>query len=338
MSEINKTATKELFELVDKSSYDSTDLEKIKSLLSQNANPNYRQEEYPAETILYRVISSCGEEKERLEIVKLLVEYGVDLNLTSDIFYPICKAVDNGDIVLVKFMLENGATEGLDEALKSAIEGDHIHLVKLLVSYNVDLYEFEPYSKSYLTFCCEAYRVRDRNEQYEIQPGIEIAKLLLNKGIDPNGIDDDSSPLLEAIRHNFYELVNLLLDNGAAVASGICASHYVNTVEMFQFLVDKGVIKDLNETSLPEEISPLIYHTKQLNIDIVKYLIINGAGLYQKDTDNRTAFHYALWSENSAFIDYLLGYYDVKKCNEISSVFKGLDHKKTIAKLKEILN
>lgn len=75
------------------------------------------------------------------------------------------------------------------------------------------------------------------------------------------------------------------------------------------------------------------YHTIQLNIGIVKYLITNGADLYHKDIHNRTVFHYTLWSEDSSFIDY----YDVKKCHKISSVFDGTDHKKTIEILKTIL-
>lgn len=337
MRKINKEATKELFELVDKFRYDSTDLEKIKSLLSQGANPNYRQEDYPSETILYRVVSSW-EEKERLEVVKLLVEYGGDLNLTSDIFYPIGNAVYEGDIVLVQFMLENGATEGLDDALHKAIERDHIDLVKLLITCDVDLHELKPYSKSLLVYCCEPYRVRDTKVQYEIQPGIEIAKLLLQKGIDPNGSNHNSTPLIQAIQHDFYELIELLLDNGAVAKSGIGISHHANTVEMFHFLVEKGVIKDLNEASHPQKITPLIYHTSIFSdFDIVKYLIANGADLYHTDIHKKTAFHYALWTENSAFIDYFLAIYDVKKCHEISSVFDGVDNKKVINKLKTVL-
>jgi ankyrin repeat protein len=336
MNKINNEATAELFELVDQHQYTVADLEKIKSLLSKDADPNYRQKDYPNETILYRVISS-HDEKKQLEIVKLLLDYGVDFNLISDIFYPIDQAVSNDNIVLVQFMLENGASHGLDEALKSAIERNYIDMVKLLLSRNVAYNEFKPYSKSYLTFCCEAYRLRDRSQQYEIQPGIVVAKLLLDQGADPNGINNDSSPLLEAVRHDFYELVNVLLDNGILVQPEICVSHYVNTPEMFQFLVDNEVIKDANEINLITEQTPLIYHTIQLNIGLVKYLIANGGNLYHKDIHNRTAFHYALWSEDSQFIDYLLDYYDVKKCHKISSVFDGTDHKKTIDKLKTIL-
>lgn len=294
MKKIDVNATYKLFELVDQYQYTIGDLEKIKSLLSKGADPNYRQKEYPNETILYRVISA-HDEKKQLEIVKLLLEYGVNFNLISDIFYPIDQAVCTGNIGLVHFMLENGALQGRDEALKSAIERNYIDLVKLLLSCNVAANEFEPYSKSYLTFCCEAYRLRDRSLQYEIQPGIEVAKLLLDQGADPNGIDNDS-PLLEAVRHDFYELVTVLLDNGAVVQPEICVSNCINTPEMFQFLVNKEVIKDLNEINLPKEQTPLIYHTIQLNIDIVKYLIANGADLYHKDIHNRTAFHYALWS------------------------------------------
>lgn len=55
---MNKQATTELFELVDKRKYTNADFEKIKSLLSEGADPNFRQKEYPNETVLHRIISS----------------------------------------------------------------------------------------------------------------------------------------------------------------------------------------------------------------------------------------------------------------------------------------
>nr|WP_315239704.1 ankyrin repeat domain-containing protein [uncultured Flavobacterium sp.] len=334
---MNKQATTELFELVDKRKYTNADFEKIKSLLSEGADPNFRQKEYPNETVLHRIISSW-ENKNRLEIVKLLFEFGVNFNLTSDIFYPIDKAVIEGDIDLVQFMLENGVNQGLDYALKSAIERDNIDLATLLISFGINVNVAVPYAKSYLIFCCEAYRIRDRNTKYQTQPGIKMAQLLVNQGIDVNGIANDSTPILEAIAHNFYELIDLLVDYGAVIRDEINVPLWVNTVQMFQFLVNKGIIKNLNKIMLPTEQTPLIYHSAQSNFEIVKYLIQNGANLYHADKHKKTAFHYALYTENLAFIDYLLDHYDVKKCHEISSVFNEIDDKKTINKLKTILD
>ncbi|PXY46994.1 ankyrin repeat domain-containing protein [Flavobacterium hydrophilum] len=337
MKKINKNATLELFELADQGKYDTNDLEKIKILLSEGADPNFCQKDYPNETVLYRVVSSW-EDKNRLEVVKMLLTFGVDFNQKSDIFYPIEKAVFNNDFALVQFMLENGADQGLDYSLKSAIEKNNIDLVTLLLKYNINLNEFEPYAKSYLIFSCEAYRIRDKSTLYETQPEIAIAKLLIHHGIDVNGLNHEESPILEAIRHNFYDLVELLLENGAVLSTEVRASIWVNTPEMFQFLVEKGIIKDLNEIIFPREQTPLMHHIIQSNFDIAKYLIENNANLYHTDKHKKTAFHYAVYTENSAFIDYLLDYFDVKKCHEISSVLDGTDNKNIINKLKAILD
>jgi ankyrin repeat protein len=187
-----------------------------------------------------------------------------------------------------------------------------------------------------LTFCCEAYRIRDRNIQYETQPGVAIAQLLINHGSNPNGIDNDATPILEAIRHDFYDLIDLLLDNGAIIKPETSAIIAANTVEMLVYLVEKGIVKNFNAI-LSEDKIPILHHTIQSNNDLVKYLIEQGADLYAKDKGNKTAFHHALFSDDLEFIDYLLNYYDVKKCHEMSSVFEAVDNKKTIKKLKEIL-
>jgi ankyrin repeat protein len=328
--------TLELFELVDNRSYTEDKIDKVKALLSEGADPNYRQKEYPNETILYRVIS-CWYDDQRLEIVKLLFKYGVDFNMLSDIFYPLATAVGKNDIALVEFMLENGVNQGLDYALKCAIESDNIAIVTLLLTYDVDLNVFEPFEESYLTFCSEAYRCRDLKKQYEVVPGIAIAKLLIKNGADPNGIKNDSSPILEAIRHDFFDLIDCLLESGAITAPLIPIFKYANTVQMFDFLMEKGVIKNVDKIGSENQETALIYHSQQNNIEIVKYLIEKKANLYHVDIHQKTAFHYVLWSENINHIDFMLEFYDVKKCHAISSVLDGIDNKKIISILKTIL-
>ncbi len=326
-----------LFKLAEDGSFSEDELEKMKALLEAGADPNYKQNTYPFETVLYRVLSGWDEE-EVFEAVKVLHQYGVDFNLMSDIFYPIDLAVRNKDKELVRFMLENGASLGLDQALKSAIECNDIEMTRLLLSYPIDLTVFEAQGASYLSFCCETYRLRDRHKHYEVQPGIELAKTLILQGASPNGVNNDASPLLEAIRHDFCELVDLLLENGAETPPSHDLVRYTFTEDMLEYLITKGLLKSLNDVEPIKNQTPLVFYSSLGNRDLVKHMLKNHeVDIYHTDASGLTAFHYALFSENAKYIEELLKFYDIKKCHKISSVFEGIDNKNLITKLKELI-
>ncbi|MGH7451925.1 MAG: ankyrin repeat domain-containing protein, partial [bacterium] len=74
---------------------------------------------------------SYAADRGHLEVVKVLIEHGAELNI-KDTFYnspPLAWAAYNGHTDVVKFLLEKGA-EGKETALMSGIENNNLEMVK----------------------------------------------------------------------------------------------------------------------------------------------------------------------------------------------------------------
>ncbi|NHN26642.1 hypothetical protein FIA58_013230 [Flavobacterium jejuense] len=203
----------ELFELLDKYKYTADLVKKAVEVLKKGADSTYKQDNYPFETSLYKCLSS-DESLYKFDMVKILIQNGADVNLAADIFSPLSQAVMKNDIEIIELLLENGADD-LGNSLRCAIERDNIEVVQLLINNGANVNHFEEYNCSFLEFCNEPFRCK-KDYDYEKAPGLAIAELLISCGANPDGIKNAaSSPLSEAIRHGFIDLVNLLLENGA---------------------------------------------------------------------------------------------------------------------------
>lgn len=157
------------------------------------------------------------------EIIKLLLEYGLDIDTQekqpkSSILYKtaLIEAVEQKDIPLIKFLLENGADpEHKSSANISALEiartsGD-IEIVKLFLENVTD--------KNDLLFKVLSQR-SDKNRA-------EMVNILLKYGVDPNIKNTHSiyqaTPLIAAVvnieieKDTQLKIVKLLIDNGADV-------------------------------------------------------------------------------------------------------------------------
>ncbi|MBG6132114.1 ankyrin repeat protein [Aquimarina sp. EL_43] len=335
--EEQKPITIELFKLVDKRKYSSDDITKIKLLLEEGADVNYQEPEYPFETILYRVISSWKKD-ERLEVVKLLLSYNVDVNVECDIFLPIEHAARKGDEKVVEFLLENGADEGLQATLKIAIEGEHIEIAKILIDTGINLDMHEGSDVPFLNYCTEPYRIRDRKKEYDIVPGVTIAKFLIDRGANPNGLPSSSiTPLQNAVNNDFFELVELLLDNGIeSIAEEDPILLMVQSVEMAKILLQKGANINVRSEKYRGS-TPLISSISKENRSLIEFFIEEKANLYSVDNDGFTAFHQAVLLEDINLIKYLADHYNIKKCNEIYSLLSIVDSTSVKKIIEELL-
>lgn len=328
--------SKQLLTLLDKSKYQPEDFQNVRSLLQNGADPNIQESAYPYECPLERALN-CWNDHQRMEMVKLLVEHGADVNKQFDLYYPIDKSVSKGDINLVKYLIEKGAQEGLQEALKTAVEKDSIEITEVLIQGGVDVNAFEANNEPYLNYCTEAYRVRDRNKAYEVLPGLKMAQLLIDKGADPCGLEDASSnPMQAAVATDFVELAELFLNNGAKPVAQheteIPLLAQVQSVEMAQFLLQNGA--NMNDQA---KHNPLKACVRAKNKKLIEFFVRQNIDLYVVDAHNITAFHEAIYSEDVKFLEYLLGYYDIKKCHEIKSVLDMADSPKVLRFLQEKL-
>ena len=323
----------DLFNLLDTYKYTLDLVEKAVELLEKGADVNYKQKEYPYETSLYRCLSS-GRSEYKLNMVELLIANGADVNLVADIFSPLSQAVTKSDVEIIQLLLKNGAND-LSYSLKNAIEQDKIEIVQLLINYGAKCNCFEDYNCSYLEFCNEPFRLKKEDYHYEKTPGLAIAELLIKYGANPNGVENaSSSPISEAIRHDFIELVNLLLQNGADFTDELIFC--CNTVEMTNFLLEKDIF---DNTFCKNHIGQnvLIYNVMQSNYELAHYWIKSGIDLYDFDKQGFTAFHYLIMKESRAVFEDFLPYFDIKKCHAIKPILDLIDHKKMKAQIEEML-
>lgn len=329
----NNERSIELFELLDGYKYTFDLVEKAVELLENGADANYKQVDYPFETSLYRCLSS-GASEHKFNMVKTLIQNGADVNLKADIFSPLSQSVVKNDIEIIQFLLENGADD-LGNSLRCAIERDNIEVVQLLINNGANVNHFEEYNCSFLEFCNEPFRCK-KDYDYEKVPGLAIAELLISCGANPNGVENgSSSPISEAIRHNFIELVNLLLQNGAAFTDQLI--FYCNTLEMTNFLLGKDMfVNKFCKNHIGQNV--LIYNAMQSDYELVHYWINSGIDLYDFDKDGFTAFHYLIMEEKMVVFERFLPYFDIKKCDKIRSILDLIDDKKMKLQIKELLN
>jgi ankyrin repeat protein len=116
---------------------------------------------------------------------------------------------------------------------------------------------------------------------------IDIVKYLVRHGANVNP-DHMWTPLMYAAKHGDYDMVKYLVDNGANVNAN--ATYYGGTVlqmaleskqehavihNMVKYLVDKGV----NMNAAGDRVPPWMYAIKFGSIDILKFLVDNGANV-----------------------------------------------------------
>lgn len=110
--------------------------------------------------------------------------------------YPLLYYTSTGNVDIVKFLLNRGADSRRDHLLSTASAYGDLPMVKLLVSNNVDIVEFNN---------APIKRAIKYNH-------LEVANFLLNNGADVNV--DNSYLLLDAIHNKNLPMVKLLVGHG----------------------------------------------------------------------------------------------------------------------------
>lgn len=215
----------------------SGDIELVRSLLGKGANPSAKTD-YNWPCIILASFQNFP------EIVKTLVEHGADVNTRKALGdSPLGYASANGDVELVKFLLNRGAEVNLDVQksrlpLRLAINGGSYEVVKLLVENGIfvkNAFEISnPSTGRIARLLIEAgaeVDIRDsrgktpliRSAIYgwpvttaEAMDIVDFARAMLENGVDVNAKDNSgNSALMEAVKRQFPELIQLLLDHGA---------------------------------------------------------------------------------------------------------------------------
>lgn len=129
--------------------------------------------------------------------------------------------------------------------------------------------------------------------------GVELAKLLINKGANINGADQDNDSFLAyAISFDNLKLVEYLLEKGADKKQrdtnrnmGCLPIHGVKSVKMLELLISKGI--QINELCNNGR-NLLHFAAKEDLKEVAKYLVDEGlVNINQKDKNGETSLDYA---------------------------------------------
>jgi ankyrin repeat protein len=307
-------ASEELFDLLNARSLDQEKLKMAVTLLEQGADANHHDED---ETILCRAIRGRNADT-RGELVRALINHGADVNQKEDIFSPLYFAIMRSDAGVVQSLIDGGANEALDDALRVAIERDQAAIVEMLIPKVKDINVDGERASSFLIACCEAFRLKGRQEQGSAPPGLATAHLLLDAGASPKGAPGQrDTPLEQAIAHDFSELAALLCERGADVTEDAHVHVAPNAKSTLDLVAAGAVVDARNERGE----TPLIaLFMQEPDLPKAKALLDSGADPYAVDNEGLTAFHRAVLHESTELLDELLPLFDLGKCHQIVSL------------------
>ena len=209
-------------------------------------------------------------EEDKIEIVKILLEYGADVNLKINDYTPCMSATFIGNLTILKLLVEYGGncdlitTRGYS-AFKLACNRGNKEIVKYLFSNSA---------------------THERNESLWIacrNNDVEIVALLLSdswekdKDIDSNFIKNNRSCLEISIQGGNIEIINILLQYGANInkcdtrgRSLLIKAIIYENIDIVELLLEKGIrvmLKD-RRTNLPIHFAAEINNTELLNLII----------------------------------------------------------------------
>ena len=224
----------------------------------------------------------------KVEVAKFLLHHGASVNslITKT---PLFLACEEGQIDMTKLLLNHGANVQLayndSTPLYVACQNGHLDVVKLLLRRHVNV---------------TPWLGRKNPLHAAIGMGhLEVAKLLIQHGANVNARDkENSTPLHIACKKGNLELVKLLLDNGARsdfhdqdMYTPLHIASKLGNVELATILIESGAI--INCKFLGSSTTPLHVASYYGQKEIVKLLLDHGCQLRLKNKENKTAFDLA---------------------------------------------
>lgn len=192
-----------------------------------------------------------------------------------------------------------------DALLKKVMRND-IKAVKELIASGTDInQQNKMYGHTSLIIAC--------NYNY-----VDLAKLLISEGADINIIGKDGSTALIAAGSNSQELVEILISKGADIKAKMINGTGVLTqcingilmdrisIQLAEILLSKGADVDESATiGHTEGYTPLMTAARNNKLELVNFLIKNGANLNAKSKDGSTPLSLAVKKGHQDIINVL---------------------------------
>ena len=250
-----------------------------------------------------------------LESVKVFLEYGADIEGRGDFKYvskdhpfhsvsfegctPLFVAAVNGNGEILSCLLDSGAdlnavanTEGHTiTPLIFAVQNGDLDRVKLLLQYGADTEgrgDFRVDAPGYLSvslkICCTPLLVA------AVNGNVKILSSLLETGADINAVSEGLyTPLMMAVRYKHIDAVKFLMNQGADAnlqdKKGYTALHYVAVYCRSFDAIHLRCFNNRSDFNIrdADNYTPLMRAVMCLNLDVVNYLLQNGAYLDLED-------------------------------------------------------
>jgi len=279
---------------------------------------------------------NCAILHNNFEIVKLLIEHGVDLNNKINDMYPIMHACFHKNYKITQLLLENGADVNIKNdkdnyPIMYACFANSFELVKLLIDNNASIYVKNCFDKTPLSIICKNNNLNIlklffdtefdlENNIYKkykylklwkhLHDKIDIFNLLIQENIfvDICYIQFEFSLLIYICKSNNFKILKLIIDNidkkyinysDYLYISPLFVSCKNNNIEIIKYLLKNGA----TDSSKESVFSPLCYNN---NFEIIKLLIEYNFNVNVIDNKNCTPLVYAAKNDNLEIIEYLL--------------------------------
>ena len=265
-----------------------------------------------------------------LKIIELLLEYGAEIDVLDDHGWgALHKAAAAGNEAIVDLLLKNGADANLkvpysywnnfdgSTPLSKAILNGHLAIVKKLISAGASLelsvgeFAHSPLhvAASLDTLASWDYELFEAEATSFVKNRTEILKLLVDKELDVNEIDDNGqTPLHLAAATNYSDAAKLLIKNGAEMSIGdsIMGSSPLHIAarndagEVVQILLNNGVDPNLVDAYQESPLDDAWYFEYDR---VMLILIKNGADLITTSSSYVSGSYFMEWAAEQNLSD-----------------------------------
>lgn len=249
----------------------------VKYLLEHNANPNARgqkEEDYPillATKMTAKSRRAFANKKGNIEIIKLLLDAGADVNQKSLLETPLINSVRTASLIrntdVIMLLLDRGAVVNTKTLLKKTA-------ISQAASYK---------NTQVLNILMNASSSSEIISSFPdiVKSGnIDLIQKLIADGADVHGNHTSGYPIINASSGKNPEVIKLLVATGANINQldlyGRGVLHHARELDVIEVLIALGA--NINSTKNP----PLSWHVSGKNIKVIKYLLSAGANPNQK--------------------------------------------------------